>query len=319
MMRVAPLLAAALLAAGCSTVGNVLKKTGQVLMDPSIQVGAAEDQATQIALSLYALDDVNPNTDSMPAGPAPEAASATRFPPRSHEGPYAVNLNSQTRGGLVSSLRDLLDYLEGEGPPAPDAGAARPPASARNTAAGDPGDAEVGRSADLPLPLAAADTGAAGGPGMPRASLGPGQYNGGSTLSSVPPPAEKPAGGAATPVAFRILQLKDDSLLLSADSEQIDKNLKKALGSTYVSEDDYVLQPGQFKFVGFTALKSETRYVAVIADFHDRNGATWRQAVRLEPTGRKYALLVTLRGTRVSITDESYRPPQPPSQPSARP
>ncbi|MDF5981592.1 hypothetical protein P4056_08810 [Pseudomonas aeruginosa] len=51
---------------GCSTVGNVFKKTGQILMDPSIQVGSADDQPTQIALSLYANLDVNPNSESLP-------------------------------------------------------------------------------------------------------------------------------------------------------------------------------------------------------------------------------------------------------------
>jgi len=49
------------LLSGCTTVGNVLTKTGQVLMDPSIQVGPPEDQPTQVALILYAAKDVNPN------------------------------------------------------------------------------------------------------------------------------------------------------------------------------------------------------------------------------------------------------------------
>ncbi|HBL66041.1 MAG TPA: type VI secretion system lipoprotein TssJ, partial [Achromobacter sp.] len=124
-----------------------------------------------------------------------------------------------------------------------------------------------------------------------------------------------PPRGAATPIAFRVLQLKDDSLLLNADPEQLAKDLKKALGSTYISQDDYVLQPGQFKFIDFARIDKDTRYVAIVADFHDQNGAVWKQAFRLEPNGRRYALLMTLHGNRVGIVDESFRASQPRSQP----
>jgi len=145
------------------------------------------------------------------------------------------------------------------------------------------------------------------------AGLGLGQYSRAHSLPTMEPtPAPR---GAPTPIAFKVLQLKDDSLLLNADPDQLAKDLKKALGSTYVVEDDYVLQPGQFKFIDFARIEPATRYVAIIADFHDPNGAVWKHAFRLEPTGRRYALLMTLHGNRVAITDESYRPPQPRSQP----
>lgn len=143
--------------------------------------------------------------------------------------------------------------------------------------------------------------------------LGLGQYSRAHSMPTMEPtPAPR---GAPTPIAFKVLQLKDDSLLLNTDPDQLARDLKKALGSTYVVEDDYVLQPGQFKFIDFVRIEPATRYVAIIADFHDPNGAVWKHAFRLEPTGRRYALLMTLHGNRVAITDESYRPPQPRSQP----
>ncbi|MFG0680944.1 type VI secretion lipoprotein TssJ, partial [Pseudomonas sp. xss_4] len=55
----------------------------------------------------------------------------------------------------------------------------------------------------------------------------------------------------------------------------------------------------------------DTRYLAVFANFHDQNGATWKQVLRLEPNGHKYALLVTLHDNAVAITEERYRQPKP--------
>ncbi|MNN26917.1 Type VI secretion lipoprotein [compost metagenome] len=139
--------------------------------------------------------------------------------------------------------------------------------------------------------------------------LAPGQYQIGATLPDTP--AAPPIHDTATPIAFKILQLKDDSLLLNADAEQLWNKTKKALGSTYLSADDYVLLPGQFKFVNFRPIDEDANYIAVVADFRDPNSSTWKQVLRVEPHGQKYALLVTFLGSRVAMTDESYPSAQP--------
>lgn len=189
---------------------------------------------------------------------------------------------------------------------------------------GSGGSARLGGQGGLEMPGASGDFSGAGessgagdfsgaGESSGATGLGLGQYSRAHSLPTMEPtPAPR---GAPTPIAFKVLQLKDDSLLLNTDPDQLARDLKKALGSTYVVEDDYVLQPGQFKFIDFVRIEPATRYVAIIADFHDPNGAVWKHAFRLEPTGRRYALLMTLHGNRVAITDESYRPPQPRSQP----
>lgn len=109
---------------------------------------------------------------------------------------------------------------------------------------------------------------------------------------------------------FKVIQLKDDSVLLNADPSQLRDDLKKTLGSTYLGADDYLLAPGQFKFVNYTAIDEDTRYIAVIADFHHATPQAIKQVFRVEPRGRKYALLVTLRDTGVAITDESLPAPR---------
>jgi type VI secretion system VasD/TssJ family lipoprotein len=109
----------------------------------------------------------------------------------------------------------------------------------------------------------------------------------------------------ATPIAFKVLQLTDDSLLINATFEDLNRDLKKTLGSTYIHVDDYLLQPGQFKFVDLRALNEDTRFIAVIANYYSVDVARWKQLLRVEPKGRQYALLVQLGDSQVDLKGET--------------
>ncbi|WJV25563.1 MULTISPECIES: type VI secretion system lipoprotein TssJ [Pseudomonas] len=320
MKRALSVLLMAAILSGCTTVGNVFKKTGQILMDPSIQVGAADDQPSEVALSLYAGPDVNPNAESV----LPEAA-ATDEPPgvaaSSLEGPFAISLNSPNRSGLIESLRTLLAHLESDAELpttlGPESQEAYPQVVAIRTGTkptGLPSESEAASYDEAmslyghspsPLPVSASNV-----PHSPD-GLAPGQYRASTSLPD-DPAVGLPTSRSATPIAFRIVQLKDDSMLLNASADQLQQNMKKALGSTYLSADDYVLVPGQYKFINFRPIAEEANYIAVVADFRDPSEAVWKEVFRLEPKGRKYALLIALQGTRVSIIDESFRPVQTP-------
>ncbi|WAB90560.1 type VI secretion system lipoprotein TssJ [Pseudomonas citronellolis] len=341
MKRTLGVLLATLLIGGCSTVGNVFKKTGQILMDPSIQVGSAADQPTQIALSLYAGYDVNPNPESATPDMAPseKAWPAPALAEDELDGPYAIRLNSASRVELLESLRALLDHLQ-ETPSSPGVAIPggkpklqAPPATPRPAFPGlylpEPfrlaSDASLTSTRPTP-PSPTQATSVASSTPLPVAAvqgqrevrgLAPGQYQAGATLPDAPvaPPA---SSGTATPIAFKVLQLKDDSMFLNADPEQLWHKTKKALGSTYLSVDDYILLPGQFKFINFRRIDEDANYIAVVADFRDPNIATWKQVLRVDPRGQKYNLLVSFLGNRVSITDERY-PPAQPSQSSKQP
>jgi type VI secretion system protein VasD len=95
--------------------------------------------------------------------------------------------------------------------------------------------------------------------------------------------------------------LRDDSLLLSADQESLTNELEKTLGKNYIDHDDYVLTPGEFKFINFTSIDTETRYIGVIADYRDGTQATWKAAFKVEPTGSRYPLHVHLKRNKVNI------------------
>ncbi|UWF51830.1 type VI secretion system lipoprotein TssJ [Pseudomonas sp. N3-W] len=109
----------------------------------------------------------------------------------------------------------------------------------------------------------------------------------------------------ATPIAFKVLQLTDDSLLVNASPQALAEDLKKTLGSTYIRADDYLLQPGQFKFVDLRPLDEDTRFIAVIANYHSADVGQWKQYLRVEPKGRQYAVLVQLDAAQVSLKGET--------------
>lgn len=326
MKHAIALLLAATVLAGCSAVGNVFKKTGQILMDPSIQVGTAEDQPTQIALSLYASADVNPNPVSSPTA-APVEGTEPLPLDMDEDGPFAVSLRSASKGELIEHLRALLGHLQDEQATSPSALAVRQRSAIPGLVVDDQAPPlTLGKT--LPETLFTSTTTSRGPfPAnwilrqrqmLPEAeddawnlsmrNLDLGQYSRGAGL--IPAADTRTTPTAATPIAFQVLQLKDDSKLENVDPELLHKEPKKALGNTLLASDDYTLVPGQFKFIEFTAIDEKTRYIAVVADFHDPNAERWHDVFRIEPRGRKYPLMVMLQSTRVAITDESYRPAQ---------
>ncbi|AZE66433.1 type VI secretion lipoprotein, VC_A0113 family [Pseudomonas synxantha] len=123
---------------------------------------------------------------------------------------------------------------------------------------------------------------------------------------SLTTPWGKPAlQHVATPIAFKVLQLTDDSLLINASPQSMADDLKKTLGSTYIRADDYLLNPGQFKFIDLRALDEDTRFIAVIANYHSTDVGQWKQRLRVEPKGHQYAVLVQLDAAQVSLKGET--------------
>lgn len=106
MRKAACILLPLLLLSGCG-IGSALKKTGQVLLNPSIQVGSNDDQPTQVALSLYADHDVNPNGQyQVPDLDAQDAGL------NDDDGPYTVRFVSDNKPALINNLYRLLEHLQ---------------------------------------------------------------------------------------------------------------------------------------------------------------------------------------------------------------
>lgn len=308
----------ALLLGGCA-IGSAAKKTAQVWMDPSIPVGALPDRPSQVSLSLHATDSVNPNADSV-AADVPVDTSG--------KGKFAVNLTGDNEADLADQLRVALKILQSELAGTPVQWTA---IQTEVTAPVDVVDQQTAlgkapftvTSSATPFPWYPVQTkstvpfsflkdppdnvhpllvksGSVSNGGIGQAL---GQYA--KAQGDAPIDAPVQPEKVATPITFKILQLKDDSVLLNADYAALSKDLKKALGSTYLADDDYVLKPGQFKFVNFQPLKDGVNYVAVIASYHDIDNTQWKKVFRVEPRGHSYSLLFTLNDTSVDIQGEN--------------
>jgi len=110
--------------------------------------------------------------------------------------------------------------------------------------------------------------------------------------------------GEGTPLMFRVMQLKDDSMLMAASYEELEEELEDALGTNYLDHDDFTLLPGQFKNFFLDELDSDARYIGLVAYYAMPDEAQWKKALRVEPRGRDYNLLVHLRRHEADLKDE---------------
>ena len=117
--------------------------------------------------------------------------------------------------------------------------------------------------------------------------------------------SQRPQRQPPSSIAFKILQLRDDSLLLDATYEQVEEDLEKALGTTLISVDDYRLMPGHFKFIEHEALNERTRYIAVIARLADGPQGSWKDTVRIQPRGYNHTVHVHFENNRVELRHDS--------------
>ncbi len=107
--------------------------------------------------------------------------------------------------------------------------------------------------------------------------------------------------GEPSPIELQVFELEDDSMFLSADFDQINEDYKKVLKSNYVDVYDYVLTPGQFKFVEDIEVDEDTRYIAVLAKFAEPELSDWKKAVKIINLGHRYHLLMLFKDYDVEL------------------
>ncbi|MDI5987536.1 type VI secretion system lipoprotein TssJ [Halomonas sp. M4R5S39] len=124
-------------------------------------------------------------------------------------------------------------------------------------------------------------------------------------LAMVAEPGVNPnVDGDGTPLRFQILQLKDDSMLMAADLDQLRSDLEEALGTNYLTHDDFTLLPGQWKFYEPFEVDEQTRYIGIIAFYSAPDQAQWKKVVKIDAQGGDYHLLVQLRELEAELRKE---------------
>lgn len=259
---------------GCTA----MKKTLQVLKDPGIAVGEPRDQPSQVALSLVTSAGVNPNAFAQE-----ELAS-----PRDEAVPYRVNLSSDDLSSLLGQLKATTDILHAE---------------FQATHGHGPGTGSIAIEEGPPEQEPTRHI-VNEGDGAARQV---GQYRDGASKPDGEPavsPATTMQARQANPIAVKVFELKDNGMFLAADADALMDKPEKTLGKTYVDHDEYVLRPDEFKFVRFHTVKPATHFIAVVAAYQDIHSVNWKAVWRIEPTGGRYPLLVSLDEHGVTIKGE---------------
>jgi type VI secretion system protein VasD len=107
--------------------------------------------------------------------------------------------------------------------------------------------------------------------------------------------------GEASPIEVQVFELKDDSMFMSSDYDMIKADYRQALRSNFVDNYDFVLMPGQFKFVNSFDIDPETRYIGVMAHFAEPELSEWKKAVKVLNKGRQYHLLMYFKDYDVKL------------------
>lgn len=122
--------------------------------------------------------------------------------------------------------------------------------------------------------------------------------------AGMPDTPKQPQQQSPSSIAFKVLQLRDDSLLLDATYEQVEEDLDKALGTTLISVDDYRLVPGHFKFIEPEEINERTRYIAVVARL-DAPQSKWKDAIRIKPRGYNHTVHIYFENNSVELRKDS--------------
>lgn len=107
--------------------------------------------------------------------------------------------------------------------------------------------------------------------------------------------------GMASPIEVQVFELVDDSMLMSADFDEINTDYESALKTNFIKSYDYVMTPGQFKFIDDFEINEETHYIGVIAKFSNPNLSEWKKAVKILNRGRIYHLLMFFNDYEVKL------------------
>ncbi|MFG0753247.1 type VI secretion system lipoprotein TssJ [Pseudomonas sp. TYF_14] len=264
-MKPHPLLLASLLLALVVPTGcTSLSRMSQVAMDHSLPIGPPQDHPTEVAFSINASPTLNGNPNSLDV--AAEQDSALE------PSPYAVTLSAGDPYALTEKIGVLFEYLQAQFP------------------AMSPVELDEGDESDPAR--------------SPLEESGPGSYDDPQVALTLPHTTSVASALVATPIAITILQLRDDSLLRNTVYQLLEQDPAKALRSTYIRSDDYLLRPGQFKYIPFEPIHAETRFVAVIADYRGHENASWRQVLRIPPRGRQIMLSVLVNDTHIVLKEE---------------
>jgi type VI secretion system protein VasD len=101
--------------------------------------------------------------------------------------------------------------------------------------------------------------------------------------------------GRASPIVVRLFQLRNDGEFATADFFALYDKEKETLGASFISREEYVLNPGETRALEL-AVSPDARFIGALAAYRDIRSAQWRALTR--PPEKK---LIDLLGKRVLV------------------
>lgn len=321
----------------CSTAGNVIEKTWQVWSDPSIRVGDLNDQPSTFSLSIIADKDINPNpysieeiggaaetdgngentlynelygdtndhiyteevdeTDSAPVVEEETVVEESLVEETDSEEATSAVEEESTFKVYVDENDQRHIILPGQSLPENAEQSASAQALYEKYHDKDYG----GRYEDEQESASNQEENAAVSQPEPiRRTDQPSRQESERRITR-----QTQLEDEATPLKIRIFQLSDDSLFKSLSYDELFLDAEDALGKTYIYSQDYVIEPGQFKFVEPEAMEEKTHYIAIVAFYNNYYDATWKGSVKIRPTGEFYPLVIKLARQQALIGKEN--------------
>ncbi len=110
--------------------------------------------------------------------------------------------------------------------------------------------------------------------------------------------------GKPSPVRLQIYQLKSDHLFMNTDYYSLNSDPKEALGTTYISHEEYEVLPDAWTPIKKMALNSKAEAIGVLAFFNDMDNSEWRTTENVESQGKDYDYLIQLNRKNIRIIDK---------------
>jgi type VI secretion system protein VasD len=114
--------------------------------------------------------------------------------------------------------------------------------------------------------------------------------------------ANPDSSGRPSPVVVRLFQLRNDGEFAAADFFALYDKEKEVLGGSFISREEYVLEPGETRKLELP-LNAETRYLGALAAFRDIRSARWRAIVRAPD--KKLTDLLSKDGVTIHVEKDS--------------
>ncbi len=109
-----------------------------------------------------------------------------------------------------------------------------------------------------------------------------------------------------SPLSFQVIWMSEDSKLLATDVDQLnEKKLEDVLGKNYLDHQDFMLIPGQYKYLPPVDMGKDAKYIGVVAYFSQPNITQWKKVIKLSSVGHHYQILIHLHKDSVEIRKES--------------